>query len=80
MNFFSKVGRHMPLDPLSQIVTPRIPSPLERDVLYGRPLRRLSYLDRLSAVQLQHRIDINGASSSLLTVRFQFDLLTLFFV
>jgi len=24
--------------PLSQTVTPRTPSPLERDVLYGRPL------------------------------------------
>ena len=39
-NFFISVTSHAlnPLLPLSQTVTPsRTPSPLERDVLYGRP-------------------------------------------
>src|SRR6218665_1181294 len=37
------VTSHAPYPlPLSQTVTPRTPSPLERDVLYGRPLKRFT--------------------------------------
>jgi len=39
---------------------------------------RLSNLDRLCVVQLQYPIDINGASSSMLAVRFQVDLDNIF--
>src|SRR6218665_2028525 len=44
-NYKCDVTCPLPPFPLSQTVTPsRTPSPLERDVLYGRPLYRLLYV------------------------------------
>ena len=47
--FLESVMSHAlgPLPPLSQTVTPsRTPSPLERDVLYGRPLQRSEHVEQ----------------------------------